>query len=271
MHVSSCYLSSNIYEWYKSQTYCFIHFYTGLYVPKEISLASYAPPPASPHGGIEQSSYYPQETPRVSFSKGQPTVGNTGYAPSLGDIEQFSFYHQETSRDGFGKGYPTVGSALPQTSGFPVSNVSSSRFTAAPPKQQLYDPTSYQKIPQSRSLAPPQVNFNPSPLSFDKLSKFQEADQQNARTRYINVNKPNIGVRAAPNTAGIENSSSFYRSPSNEFQAGPNHQFNSSINQIQSFNNCARGWKTANNYQQVPYTPKRAPSLASNSLPYSDF
>lgn len=255
-------------------TYCIIHFYTGLYVPKEISLASYAPPPASPHGGIEQSSYYPQETPRVSFSKGQPTVGNSCYASStaapLGDIEQFSFYPQETSRDGFGKGHPTVGSTLPQASGFPVSTVSSSLFTAAPPKQQLYDPTSYQKIPQSRSLAPPQVNFNPSPLSFDKLSKFQEADQQNARPRYINVSKHNIGVRAAPNTAGIENSSSFYRSPSNEFQAGPNHH-NSSINQTQSFNNCARGWKTATNNRQVSYTPKRAPSLASSSLPYSDF
>lgn len=241
-------------------------------------MASYAPPPAAPHGGNEKSSYYPQETPRVGFGIGHPTVGNSGYAPppatTHGRTNQSSYYSQETPRIGFGKGYPTVGSTLPQTSGFPVSNVSSGLYSAAPPKQQLYDPASYQKVLQSGSQAPPQVNFNPSPLSFDKLSKFQDTDQENARPRYINVNKPNSGVRnavTAPYTAGTENGSSFYRSPPQEFQSGTNHQLNSSLNQTQSFNNCARGWQSAPNNRQVSYSPRGALSLASNSLPYSDF
>lgn len=244
-----------------------VHLPTGLYVPKEISLASYAPPPAV--AGVNQSlSAATYATPQAlgGVSRGQ---NQSSFAPQ-----------QETPWVDFARGgqpTPTVAGG----GGFPVYNVSPEPYNAAPPKQQFNDPASYQKIPDSRLQAGPQVNFNPSPLSFDKLSKFQEPNQQNARQRYNNVNKPATGfgggvVRntvTAPFPAGNDNKSSFYRSSPQEF--GGNHQFNSQLtaNQAQSFNNCARGWKTTLNSQQIPYSTKAAPfpSLASHSLPYSDF
>ncbi|TDG41930.1 hypothetical protein AWZ03_011643, partial [Drosophila navojoa] len=116
----------------------------GLYVPKEISLASYAPPPGLPTHNI-QSSPKPMD-------------------------------------------YSTKAYDAPPYNSFPVANQKSGLYNSVPPKQQLYNPTSYQKLPSSSQQAGPQVNFSPSPLSFDKLSKFQESSDQRNK-RFLNVNK----------------------------------------------------------------------------------
>lgn len=233
--------------------------YTGLYVPKEISLASYAPPPAVA-GGVNQS-----------FSA-------SSYAPPQAQNQSSYAPQQETPWVDYarGGGQPTQQTVGGGGGGFPVYNVSPGPYNAVPPKQQFNDPASYQKIPASGSQAGPQVNFNPSPLSFDKLSKFQEPNQQNARQqRYNKPSASGFGGGAVRNTvtapfpaAGNDNRSSFYRSSPQDF--GGNHQFNS---QAQSFNNCARGWQTTPNSQRTPYSTRAAPppSLASHSLPYSDF
>lgn len=232
-----------------------VHIYAGLYVPKEISLASYAPPPSV--GCVNQSSlatYAPAQALGVS-----------------GQNQSSCSPHQETPWVDFARG----GQPTHTGGGFSVYNVSPGPYNSEPPKQQFNDPASYQKIPPSRSQAGPQVNFNPSPLSFDKLSKFQEPNHQNSRQRYNNINKPTTGFGGGVrNTfpAGNEKKSSFYRSSPQEF--GGSHQFNSQLtaSQTHSFNNCARGWKTTPNSQHIPYSTKVAPSpsLAPN-LPYSDF
>ncbi|XP_070066747.1 uncharacterized protein [Drosophila virilis] len=217
----------------------------GLYVPKEISLSSYAPPP------IQQQTSNFQSPTKPEFSKGYMT-SHVGDAPS----------------------------------GFPISNPTSGLYSSVPPKQQLYAPASYQKVPPSSVQAAPQVNFNPSPLSFDKLSKFQESNQRNSGVstqRYLNVNKQPAykNVRnASPtpftpggigNCAGFDNiqRSPFSSTPSNYAQnpySPESHQLRAPA---QCFNNSARGWTQAPNPQRNALSSKLP--VATEGLPYSDF
>ncbi|KRF85320.1 uncharacterized protein Dvir_GJ12646, isoform H [Drosophila virilis] len=216
-----------------------------LYVPKEISLSSYAPPP------IQQQTSNFQSPTKPEFSKGYMT-SHVGDAPS----------------------------------GFPISNPTSGLYSSVPPKQQLYAPASYQKVPPSSVQAAPQVNFNPSPLSFDKLSKFQESNQRNSGVstqRYLNVNKQPAykNVRnASPtpftpggigNCAGFDNiqRSPFSSTPSNYAQnpySPESHQLRAPA---QCFNNSARGWTQAPNPQRNALSSKLP--VATEGLPYSDF
>ncbi|XP_030244145.1 histone-lysine N-methyltransferase 2D [Drosophila navojoa] len=208
----------------------------GLYVPKEISLASYAPPPGLPTHNI-QSSPKPMD-------------------------------------------YSTKAYDAPPYNSFPVANQKSGLYNSVPPKQQLYNPTSYQKLPSSSQQAGPQVNFSPSPLSFDKLSKFQESSDQRNK-RFLNVNKQPVyrGVQngsptpfLSAGTSGREGGSTI-SSPT----YGSNTSYYAGSQQVvhgnnQSFNNCARGWsKGSNNIQPSVYHLKTVPVAATESLPYSDF
>ncbi|XP_030566571.1 uncharacterized protein LOC115766743 isoform X4 [Drosophila novamexicana] len=217
----------------------------GLYVPKEISLASYAPPPVQQHTSNFQ-------TPtKADFSKGYLT-SHVGDAPS----------------------------------GFPISNPTTGLYSSVPPKQQLYAPASYQKVPPSSVQAAPQVNFNPSPLSFDKLSKFQESNQRNSGVstqRYLNANKQPAytNVRNASPTpftpggigdrAGFDNiqRSTFSSTPSNYGQNAYSPESHQLRAPGQCFNNSARGWSQASNSQRN-FLSSKVP-LATEGLPYSDF
>ncbi|XP_030566573.1 putative uncharacterized protein DDB_G0271606 isoform X5 [Drosophila novamexicana] len=216
-----------------------------LYVPKEISLASYAPPPVQQHTSNFQ-------TPtKADFSKGYLT-SHVGDAPS----------------------------------GFPISNPTTGLYSSVPPKQQLYAPASYQKVPPSSVQAAPQVNFNPSPLSFDKLSKFQESNQRNSGVstqRYLNANKQPAytNVRNASPTpftpggigdrAGFDNiqRSTFSSTPSNYGQNAYSPESHQLRAPGQCFNNSARGWSQASNSQRN-FLSSKVP-LATEGLPYSDF
>ncbi|XP_017869155.1 PREDICTED: histone-lysine N-methyltransferase 2D isoform X2 [Drosophila arizonae] len=208
----------------------------GLYVPKEISLASYAPPPVLPTHNF-QSSPKP-----IDYS-------SKAYEP-------------------------------PPYNSFPVANQKSGLYNSVPPKQQLYNPTSYQKVLSGSQQSGTQVTFSPSPLSFDKLSKFQESsDQRNQRL--LNVNKQPVyrGVQNVSPTpflsAGTDGREG--RSPISSPTYGSHTSHNAGSQQMmhggnQSFNNCARGWnKGSNNIQQSAYYPKTVPVAATESLPYSDF
>ncbi|XP_043863079.1 uncharacterized protein LOC6585822 isoform X8 [Drosophila mojavensis] len=208
----------------------------GLYVPKEISLASYAPPPVL-------------STPNFQSSPKPIDYSSKAYEP-------------------------------PPYNSFPVANQKSGLYNSVPPKQQLYNPTSYQKVLSGSQQSGPQVNFSPSPLSFDKLSKFQESsDQRNQRL--LNVNKQPVyrGVQNVSPTpflsAGTDGREG--RSPISSPTYGSHTSHNAGSQKMmnggnQSFNNCARGWnKGSNNIQQSAYYPKTVPVAATESLPYSDF
>ncbi|XP_034486690.1 uncharacterized protein LOC117791050 isoform X2 [Drosophila innubila] len=219
----------------------------GLYVPKEISLASYAPPPA-------QASHSYQGAPKVDYAK--------EYSSGAG--EAFS--------------------------GFPMSNTTSGFYSSPQaqtqtPKQQLYAPQSYQKVPTSSMQAAPQVNFNPSPLAFEKLSKFQEFDQKNAGVsspRYLNVNKHQPGFNCVRNvtptpfgSAEIEDCSTF-----ENLQGSPVSTISKKFDGYQqptsgqSFNNCARGWMNGGGsgaQRNGNVFPSRGQAVPSTNLPYSDF
>ncbi|XP_064537726.1 uncharacterized protein LOC135427916 isoform X2 [Drosophila montana] len=234
----------------------------GLYVPKEISLASYAPPPVQLGDHRQQTSNF-----------GGPTKGD------------------------FSQGYHTS-HAGETPSGFPISNPTSGLYSSVPPKQQLYAPASYQKVPPGSVQAGPQVNFSPSPLSFDKLSKFQESDQRNAgasNQRYLNVNKQPAytNVRnASPtpfssggigNRAGFDNiqRSPFASTPSNstlpQLSAYGQNAYSPESHQLrapgpgQCFNNSARGWSQASNTQRNSNVLCSRVPVATEGLPYSDF
>ncbi|XP_023168474.1 uncharacterized protein LOC111597814 isoform X5 [Drosophila hydei] len=207
----------------------------GLYVPKEISLASYAPPPV-------QSTHNFQSSPKPM--------------------------------DYSAKEYE-----LPSYPGFPISNLKPGLYNSVPPKEQLYNSTSYQKFPSSSVQAGPQVSFSPSPLSFDKLSKFQESpDQRNQR--YFNGNKQPAyrGVQNVSPTPFLSGGAGGHndRLPISSPTYGSNTSHNVGSQQgrgaNQSFNNSARGWnKGTNNIQPNVYHPKTVSISATESLPYSDF
>ncbi|XP_055923676.1 synaptopodin-2-like isoform X2 [Eupeodes corollae] len=108
-----------------------------LYVPKEIPLRSYAPPP-------EVSNYLPSR----SAMPVQPS-------PS---------------------GFPTTTVEKTSYSGFPLTKPLASLPREPNPKQQSWDPSVYQTQPPPSSNHPTPVNFNPSPLSFEKLAKFEQRD-----------------------------------------------------------------------------------------------
>lgn len=216
-------------------TLLFHTFLIGLYVPKEISLASYAPPPV-------QSTHNFQSSPKPM--------------------------------DYSAKEYE-----LPSYPGFPISNLKPGLYNSVPPKEQLYNSTSYQKFPSSSVQAGPQVSFSPSPLSFDKLSKFQESpDQRNQR--YFNGNKQPAyrGVQNVSPTPFLSGGAGGHndRLPISSPTYGSNTSHNVGSQQgrgaNQSFNNSARGWnKGTNNIQPNVYHPKTVSISATESLPYSDF
>ncbi|XP_017853654.1 uncharacterized protein LOC108607395 isoform X3 [Drosophila busckii] len=198
----------------------------GLYVPKEIALASYAPPPAQ--------------------------ARNPDFQCSTNDNQSINRYSASNSNDAF--------------NGFPLFNSTSGLYSNVPPKQQLYSPSSYQKVAPNCTQTGGQCNFSPSPLSFEKLSKFQGSRNESIASGCVDVgssstflSKPHL---AAPHFTAYKPSGLSMSSQSSE----------------KSFNNCARGWSTGhasrfpskNHVQRNIFYPK-VHETAANSLPYSDF
>ncbi|XP_054091416.1 myb-like protein P isoform X6 [Zeugodacus cucurbitae] len=225
-----------------------------LYVPKEISLESYAPPP-------------------VVISK-EPEH----YKPSW----------QQASA--------TTSSA----STFPLARPSHGGFRSyAPPNSDR--PVQHQTVPQ--------INYNPSPLSYDKIAKFENADEQQAQNNEYNAQTRRLPIRSNVDKvqnivpAAYQRPANIERLPTTPYQSNlrptdinvnynrfptPVYIKRINPNEIlhgQNYNNTARGWKSSGIssykspcdnsfktpniescgiYQQVPLT-------AANTLPYTDF
>lgn len=136
----------------------------------------------------------------------------------------------------------------------------------------------YQKVPVNNIA--PQVNFNPSPLSFDKLSRYENKSVNQNQQQYQNIRQKTQVHNASPIPFGT---SSLPRSPicsMSSMGTSPQPQRLSSVpyhrssNQDQSFNKLPRGWGDVQNnkHQQAYITP---PTLSRNvpytEVPYSDF
>ncbi|XP_036334813.1 mediator of RNA polymerase II transcription subunit 15 [Rhagoletis pomonella] len=251
-----------------------------LYLPKEISLESYAPPPVV---NIKQPEAYnkpswkftptPSPVPSISFPLAKPNSGG-------------------------GVGFLSYG-ATP------------------PPKQQYYEPTSYRTVPQSTTPNVTQISYNPSPLSYEKIAKFENvAEQQletndwNSQPRRLGIQSQGANVRnASPAQFGersgsagdhLSSSSSPYQThnvPRNDIYeraTTPIYTKRQNINKLlhgQNYNNTARGWRASSSASSVGSYPKacggayntglgaggygggyqQKPLATANDLPYTDF
>ncbi|XP_054091413.1 putative mediator of RNA polymerase II transcription subunit 26 isoform X2 [Zeugodacus cucurbitae] len=244
----------NVDTWPESANYQLRNEIEELYVPKEISLESYAPPP-------------------VVISK-EPEH----YKPSW----------QQASA--------TTSSA----STFPLARPSHGGFRSyAPPNSDR--PVQHQTVPQ--------INYNPSPLSYDKIAKFENADEQQAQNNEYNAQTRRLPIRSNVDKvqnivpAAYQRPANIERLPTTPYQSNlrptdinvnynrfptPVYIKRINPNEIlhgQNYNNTARGWKSSGIssykspcdnsfktpniescgiYQQVPLT-------AANTLPYTDF
>ncbi|XP_037732134.1 uncharacterized protein LOC119562996 isoform X3 [Drosophila subpulchrella] len=230
----------------------------GLYVPKEISLSSYAAPPQQYAGNNEHfespnNGSVSRPLPRTNFSAYQSSVGNNGIGQ------------------------------------FPLSKPLSPGFSTVPPKQQLYSPSSYQRTPIGSENVAPQVSFNPAPLTFDKLARYEQPDGKNstsASSQYLNVQQKSHVRNASPTPFGIvlnEHTSgspssagsigSPYRQllPTASSRGGPSIGRTTSplANKGQIFNQCARGWGAIPDKQQSYQSQFSSPT--TGNLPYTDF
>lgn len=142
---------------------------TELYLPKEIPLESYAPPPATNIARPSHTSAYESQpiwSPPVensnSYKNQYPRQNNNTYLESNQDAMRQQPY--------------------------------------SPPKQQQWAPNSYQTVPQDNSNTVPHVNFSPSPIPYDKLAKFENTN--NLSTPYQSTKIRNT----SPAPFGISNS-----------------------------------------------------------------
>lgn len=264
-----------------------------LYMPKEIPLQSYAPPPVT-------VSHFPS-------NEAYDTNQFSPYKPlGAADASPMPSYYMPESK-------PATTKTFGGSSSFPVSKpyqqgFSSTYGNSQPPKQQYLPPESYQKVPQTTSQNIPQVSFNPSPLPYDKLAKFesQPADEG----RYVNspstrVSYGNVRGRKIRNTspapfAGLYNRPYTPSSDSHHYGGTPcvsprplssTNQYSGynatnrspptvTSNQIlnaPSYNSSARGWgcnvgaTTGYQYPQSHMSASKSQIVNAACMPYTDF
>ncbi|XP_070143713.1 CAP-Gly domain-containing linker protein 1 isoform X7 [Drosophila kikkawai] len=216
----------------------------GLYVPKEISLSSYVPPP--------------QKQPSFTLSQ----------------KDESTFRHMPKSNFGV--------SADTQFSNgrFPLSNSNPLGYTTSVPKEQH----SFSSQPINNIA--PQVNFNPSPLSFDKLSRYENNHDNQNQQQHLNVRQKTQVQNASPIPFGTSKCTSFnenlprspisWTSPIEGASPQPYNLNNASShrqsNQGQSFNKLARGWGEVQSkqHQQTYSCQYIPPATVSRNLPYTE-
>ncbi|KAH8252422.1 hypothetical protein KR038_010703, partial [Drosophila bunnanda] len=213
-----------------------------LYVPKEISLSSYVPPP----------------------QKQPPFVASQNYESTF-----------RTSAD-----------TQSSNGRFPLPNSNPLGYSTSVPKQQ------HSFSPQPINNIAPQVNFNPSPLSFDKLSRYENVPDNQNQQQHLNIRQKSQVHNASPIPFGTPKCTSFNenlsRSPiswtspiggtspqPNQLNRVPCHR---QSNQGQSFNKMARGWGEVQSKQhQQTYSSQYIPpptvsrNVPYTEVPYSDF
>ncbi|XP_065370688.1 uncharacterized protein LOC135962751 isoform X7 [Calliphora vicina] len=269
-----------------------------LYMPKEIPLQSYAPPPVAA---------IPSSVSPFSSNVGYESTQNTTYKPLM--TTPMAPYSLPESAPATNKPYGGG-------STFPISKPNQHGFASTygsnqPPKQQYLPPQSYQTRTENTSQNIPQVNFNPSPLPYDKLAKFE--NQPADEGRYIN-SPPSINshlnvrganklrnVSPAPfggsyNSPCTPSSDTHYYggtpspvspSPLSSMQQYSGHNTpnlthpsvtSTQILNAPSYNTSARGWGcsggTSTGYQHHPrsHLPASKPQVVNAaSMPYTDF
>ncbi|XP_069968556.1 girdin isoform X4 [Bactrocera oleae] len=226
-----------------------------LYLPKEISLESYAPSPVVTIKGPE------------NFKSSRSFASTT----------------------------------LPRISSFPLTKPNTDGFRS------YGEPNGSRPVQQETSQIVSQINYNPSPLPYDKIAKFQNVGDQaqnndyNPQIRRLSMKSYVDEIQNIPPTSFGEKSASveqltispyhskFPKTDINYIRT-PSPVYTKRINPTallhgQNYNNTARGWKSsgicsykspcdnsfkASNirscgiYQQMPLT-------AQSSLPYTDF
>ncbi|KAH8269778.1 hypothetical protein KR018_003686, partial [Drosophila ironensis] len=221
-----------------------------LFVPKEISLSSYAPPPKL-YTGVSPD-----------------------FEPSTGSSPNFNSF---SNRGSFGT---HSGSKFPFTK--PYSNESPS----LKPPQKMLPATSYKTEPHDITHIATPVNFSPTPLSYDKLAPYEKSQRfENPKDQqYLSILKPSNVRNISPTPFGLALNKPTSRCPSSVSSFGPvqdhspktttsrcdqfiNNKTSSTLQQGQSFNARPVGWGPGSNYRKN-YQCILQPQ---NSLPYSDF
>ncbi|XP_054745394.1 uncharacterized protein LOC129249787 isoform X2 [Anastrepha obliqua] len=233
-----------------------------LYLPKAISLESYAPPPV------------------VNIK--EPETHNSSWKPTF-----------TSSPRSFPLSKPIIGGFL------------SSGFTPLA-KHQYFKPDSYSMGQQEINTNVPQISYNPSPLPYEKIAKFENTSEEQAQDNdYIPQNRRlpiqnhcAKALNASPvlfgeiaGTVGRSSSPYPYNTTKSEIYDRATTTFYSkrhNINELlhgQNYNNTARGWRSRGNcdyplasdgthaeLNDANYRGYRQKSRASaDNLPYTDF
>ncbi|KAH8292614.1 hypothetical protein KR054_006465, partial [Drosophila jambulina] len=218
--------------------------YKGLYVPKEISLSSYVPPPQK--------------------------------QPSIASYQNYESPLRPLPKSNYGTSADTQSS----NKRFPLPSSNPLGYTSSLPRQQHSVST------QPINNFAPQVNFNPSPLSFDKLSRYENQPDNQNQQQHINNRHLTQVQNASPIPFGTSKSTSFNKnlsrspiswiSPIGE-TSPQSHHLNSvpchrQSNQGPSFNKLARGWGEVQSkqHQQTYSSQYIPPATASRNLPYTE-
>ncbi|KAM7341263.1 uncharacterized protein ACRADG_012208 isoform 7-T10 [Cochliomyia hominivorax] len=265
-----------------------------LYMPKEIPLQSYAPPPVST--GVS--------SPIPPFSTNYESNQNNTYKPL--SSSPLAPYSAPEPAPAVNKTYSGGGSTFPVGKPY-QQGFSSSYGSNQPPKQQYLPPQSYQKVPQNTSQNIPQVNFNPSPLPYDKLAKFenQPADDGHyihsptSRVSHLNVRGSKVRNTSPAPFGGSYNRSYTPSSEPHHYGGTPSHSPRplSSLQQYSghntpnsypsirsnqilnapSYNTSARGWgcntgaSTDYHHTQSHISAPKPQIVNAASMPYTDF
>ncbi|XP_043657505.1 uncharacterized protein LOC122622901 isoform X9 [Drosophila teissieri] len=211
----------------------------GLYVPKEISLSSYAAPPQQCGGHAKhcERSYddtFSHTLPRTNFSANKNSFGNTG----IGE--------------------------------FPLSKPWATGFNTGTPNQEPYSPPpSYTKIVPGLEKVSSVIKFNQTPLPPENLARYEQPDRRSLTSgspQYLNAlqNSQIRNPSPIPFKTSLNEQTSW--PPKGLLKGTPISPLQ---NHVQTFNKCARGWRSTPVKQQS-YSSQYTSPLAGN-LPYSDF
>ncbi|XP_055857957.1 uncharacterized protein LOC129920597 isoform X4 [Episyrphus balteatus] len=239
-----------------------------LYVPKEIPLESYAPPPQTSHYIPPSSGFPVYQHPSSSFAapiENKPYSGFPLTKPATDPYNQVQQQQQQQQQQ------------------------HSFSRTPQPQKQQSWTPT-------LSSAHPSPVSFNPSPLPYNKLAKFEQPDPspiQSYQTPYqqrpLDVPTLNKPANVSPTIFSSSPMKSHYvtqTSPRPQSQQFPSQDYKSynaggfvndripmvssvDLSNCQNFNNSARGWGGVKKHE--PYRPMVVTAKPVGNLRYSDF
>ncbi|XP_039496552.1 uncharacterized protein LOC120454913 isoform X8 [Drosophila santomea] len=206
----------------------------GLYVPKEISLSSYAAPPQqcgghAKHCELSYDDSFSHTLPRTNFSANENSFGNIG----IGE--------------------------------FPLSKPLTTGLNIGTPKQEPYSPPSYTKIVPGLE----KVKFNQAPLPTENLARYEQPDRRSltsGSSQYLNALQNSQIRNASPIPFGTSLNEQTSWRPKGLLKGT---SLSPLPNQVQTFNKCARGWRSTPVKEQS-YSSQYTSPLAGN-LPYSDF